>query len=361
MSRVTIVPMGPQHPALLEPIHLKLSTHEERVEDVEIHIGYNHRGMERIMENDFKKNVHISERVCGICSHQHSTAYCQALEAMMGVVIPPRARFIRTIMTELQRMHSHLLIIGLLADAIGYEHLFMQCWRDREIVMDVVQNISGNRVHYGMNMVGGVRRDIGYDEVKELGRALDALEVRFEDLDRILRRDRTFLSRTRGVGVLSREEAIAQGAVGPVARASDIPVDIRTTLAHPYAAYPLLSFTPVLEEDGDVWSRTIVRMQELFQSADIIRQCDGMMRDGHVHERLKGKPDGEAFSRVEAPRGELVYYVRGVGDEVLDRVKIRTPTFANIPSLRPMLLGADLADVPGIVASIDPCICCMDR
>lgn len=361
MKRITVVPLGPQHPALLEPIHLKLSTHEEVVEDVELHIGYNHRGIERIMENDFKKNVHISERVCGICSHQHSTAYCQALESIMDIVVPLRARFIRTIMSELQRIHSHMLIIGLLADAIGYEHLFMQCWRDREIVMDVIQDISGNRVHYSMNQVGGVRRDIDYDRVKNLGRALDALEERFKDLDRILRRDRTFLSRTKGIGVLECRDARLYGAVGPVARASDVPIDVRTTLAHEYAAYPLLRFTPVCEEDGDVWSRTIVRMGELFQSVDLIRQTIGQLRDGPIAERFKGKPDGEAFTRVEAPRGELVYYVKGVGTPVIDRVKIRTPTFMNIASLRSMLLQANLADVPGIVVSIDPCICCMDR
>jgi ech hydrogenase subunit E len=361
VSRMTVVPLGPQHPVLVEPIHLKLSTREEVVEDVEVHIGYNHRGMERLLENDWKKNTPVSERVCGICSHQHSTTYCQAVERIMGVEVPERALYIRTIMLELQRIHSHMLILGLLADAIGYENLFMQIWRDREIVMGLVERISGNRVHYAMNIVGGVRRDIDYDMDSDIIRGVEALEERFDDLDRILRTDGTWLSRTRGVGRLARNDALRLGAVGPVARGSDVPYDIRTTVAHPFAAYQMLQFHPILEEGTDVWSRAYVRMRELFQSADLVRQCIDGMRDGPIQAEVKGHPNGEAFSRVEASRGELVYYVKGLGRPELERVKIRTPTFANIPSLVPMLLGADLADVPPIVTSIDPCICCTDR
>jgi len=248
-----------------------------------------------------------------------------------------------------------------MADSMGYENLFMQIWRDREIVMGVIERITGNRVHYAMNTVGGVRRDIDYDMVQDIIKGTDALDERFVEMDRILRTDSTWLSRTRGVGKLSRQDALRLGAVGPVARGSDVPYDVRTTVAHPHAAYQMLHFHPILEEAGDTWARNYVRMRELRQSVDLIHQCIDSMRDGPILAEVKGNPNGEAFSRVEASRGELVYYVRGSGKPAMERVKIRTPTFANIPSLIPMLKGAGIADVPPIVTSIDPCICCTDR
>ena len=362
MARTTVVPIGPQHPVLVEPIHLRFEVEEEVVKGVTPVIGYNHRGIEKLMENDFKKNVFISERVCGICSHQHSTAYSQAVERVMGVTPPDRALLIRTIMFELNRIHSHLLIIGLEADAIGYENMFMQCWRDREIVMRLVEMVSGNRVHYSMNQPGGVRRDINDAQQREIEAGLKQLEERFADLEQIMRHDQTWNSRLKGIGLLSKKLAMDLGAVGPVARASGVDYDIRSTRAHPYAAYHMLkSFKPIVHEAGDTWTRMIVRMEELYVSAAIVRECISLMKPGPITAEVKGNPNGQAWSRVEASRGELVYFVKGVGKPVMDRVKIRTPTFANIPSLGPMLMGCQVADIPPIVTAIDPCICCTDR
>ncbi|MEM2838803.1 MAG: nickel-dependent hydrogenase large subunit [Thermoplasmata archaeon] len=361
-TRVSVVPLGAQHPVLPEPVALKLSLEEEKVVDVSITVGYCHRGIEKAAElNDFKQNVFLCGRVCGICSHHHTTTYSDVIETMMKIEVPERAKLIRTIVAELERLHSHTLILGLTADAMGYENLFMQTWRDREIVMDLFETISGNRVHYDINQIGGVRRDIGYDVVKKIEKGMDQLEERFKILAKSYLDDPTFKKRTKGVGVLSTAEAHTYGVVGPVARGSDVPEDIRASGDVNYAAYNILHFTPQVEEGGDIYSRTKVRVRETFQSIDLIRQAIGHMRDGPIAARVQGNPNGEALARVEAPRGELFYYAKGNNTKNLDRVKIRTPSYVNIPALKYMILGEEFAAVPVIIASIDPCLSCTDR
>jgi len=360
MARISVTPFGPQHPSLLEPIHIKLRLEEEKVVGADIVIGYNHRGLERAMELDFKKNIYLSERVCGICSFNHSTTYVQAIEQMAGLLVPTRARLIRTIMLELQRMTSHLLTLGHTAEVMGYENLFMQTWREREDVMRLIDRIAGNRVHYSMNTIGGIRKDISYDTTKDIEGTLSQLLPKLEEIRRVFARDSTFAKRTKRVGVLSRDAARRYGAVGPTARASDIPYDVRLSS---YAGYGVegIKFRPIHREEGDCYARTMVRADELFQSIDLIGQSIGLLRDEPVMVQLKGNPQGEAFSRVEAPRGELFYYVKAKGEIKLDRVKIRTPTFVNVQCLAEMIPNCQLADVPVITVSIDPCICCTDR
>ena len=361
-TRISVVPLGAQHPVLPEPVALKLSLEEEKVVDVGITLGYCHRGIEKAAElNDFKQNVFLCGRVCGICSHHHTTTYVDVIETMMNIEAPERARLIRTIYSELERLHSHTLILGLIADAMGYENLFMQTWRDREIVMDLFELMSGNRVHYDVNQIGGVRRDIGYDMVKKIDKGMDALEGKFKILSKSYLNDPTFKKRTKGIGILSKAEAHTYGVVGPTARGSDVPEDIRATGDPHYAAYNMLHFTPQVEEDGDIYSRVKVRVRECFQSIDLIRQTIGHMRDGPIAVRVQGKPNGEAVARVEAPRGELFYYAKGNNTNNLERVKIRTPSYVNIPALRYMIMGEEFAEVPVIIASIDPCLSCTDR
>ncbi|MFY9606274.1 MAG: nickel-dependent hydrogenase large subunit [Thermoplasmata archaeon] len=360
MASISITPFGPQHPSLLEPIHLKLRIEEEEVVGADIVIGYNHRGLERAMELDFKRNIFLSERVCGICSFHHSTTYVQAIEQMAGLQIPTRAKLIRTVMLELQRMTSHMLTIGHIAEVMGYENLFMQTWRERESVMSLIDRISGNRVHYSMNTIGGIRKDIGYDKTKDIESTLSQLLRKLEAIRKVFAKDSTFRKRTVGVGVLSRDAAVRYGAVGPTARASDVPYDVRLSS---YAGYGVegIRFRPIHREEGDCYARTMVRVEELFQSVDLIQQSIGLLRDEPVAIAFKGNPQGEAFSRVEAPRGELFYYVKAKGEVKLDRVKIRTPTFVNVQCLAEMIPHCQLADVPVIAVSIDPCICCTDR
>src|SRR5512137_296905 len=234
MPTISVTPFGPQHPSLLEPIHLKLKLEEEKVVGADIVIGYNHRGLERALEIDYKRNVYLSERVCGICSFHHSTVYVQAIESIMGLEVPKRVRLIRTVMLELQRMTSHLLSLGHISEVMGFENLFMQTWRERESVMSLIDKIAGNRVHYSMNTIGGIRKDVQYDQTKEIENVLNQLVPKIEVIRRVFARDSTFRKRTKGIGVLSKDAAVRYGAVGPTARASDVPYDVRLSS---YAGY----------------------------------------------------------------------------------------------------------------------------
>ncbi len=360
MPKTSVIPFGPQHPAFLEPLHLRLRIEEETVVGAEPSLGYNHRGMEYALEKDWKRNFFLSERICGICSFHHSTAYSQAMESMTGIEVPERARLIRTIMLEVQRITSHTLALGHMAEAMGYENLFMYFFREREEFMRVANEISGNRVHYSMNWLGGVRRDISSAQASSLEKKMDAAQGRLEELARVVRKDPTWLKRTKGVGTLSKPQAETWAVVGPVARASGLSYDVRLS---GNAAYAMdgIGFKPIWREEGDTWARCMVRMDETLQSLDLIRQALVLLRDGPIEAKFKGNPSGEGLSRDEAPRGELMYWVKARGTSALERVKVRTPAFVNIPPLVEMLMGEQFANVPVIVVSVDPCICCTDR
>lgn len=360
MSKPSVIPFGPQHSSFLEPLHLRLDLDEERVAGVQLSLGYNHRGMEYAMEKDWKSNFFLTERVCGICSFHHSTTYSQALEAIAGLQPSERALLIRTIMLELQRVTSHTLALGHIAEALGYENLFMQFFREREEFMRLVNLISGNRVHYSMNWLGGVRRDIDPPMAKQVSLKLQEMLPKLQELAGVVRKDSTWRKRTVGKGVLSKRQAADWCVVGPVARASGLPYDVRQS---GNAAYGLdgIGFRPIWREEGDVWARCMVRMDETLQAVEIVQRCLAKLGEGPLQAAFKGHPAGEGFSRDEAPRGELMYWVRAKGVPGLDRVRVRTPAFVNIPPLAEMLPGCEFADVPAIVVSVDPCICCTDR
>ncbi len=355
MSRTTLIPFGPQHPAFLEPLNLSLKLSEETVIGAEINYGYNHRGLEKALTSDFRRSIYMCERVCGICSFFHSTAYCQSLESLFQAEVPERARYIRTIMMESQRLTSHLLALGHTAEAIGYESLFMQLFRERESIMRMVNDISGNRVHYSMNTIGGVRRDISAEQQADVITKLDDLEVRFQELAEIFEKDPTIRARTVGKGVLTEEMARNYGVVGPVARASGLAQDLRDTYSQG------LNFHLVVREEGDAYARSMVRVEEVLRSIDLIRQTVSELPGGPLQAPVKGNPRGEAFTRLEAPRGELLYYVKAKGTADLERIKIKTPAFVNVAALSAMVPGCEMADIPVITVSVDPCICCTER
>lgn len=359
MSQRTIIPFGPQHPVFPEPLQLRLVMDDEKVIEALPAIGYIHRGLEKLAEQkDYVQDVYLIERVCGICSFIHTQAYCQGIEEMMGVQVPPRAKFLRVIWAELHRMHSHLLWLGLLADSFGFENLFMQCWRIRERVVDLMEQTAGARILLGACCIGGVRRDIPSEMLQKVSLTLQELR---KDLDQVVApvpEDPTVGRRLRGVGVLPKAQAEKLGAVGPVAKASGVEFDHRT---RGYAAYGELDFLPITASEGDCHARLKVRVGELYQSLDLIRQAVGKMPDSSISVPVKGNPTGEVVSRVEQPRGEVVYYLKGSGAKNLERLRIRTPTFANIPALLHMLPGCQLADVPVITLCIDPCMSCTER
>jgi Ni,Fe-hydrogenase III large subunit len=355
----TVIPFGPQHPVLPEPLHLKLVMQDEKIVEAIPAIGYVHRGLEKLTElKEFTQNVYVVERICGICSCMHALAYCQGIESLMNIQVPDRAKFLRVIWAELHRIHSHLLWLGLLADAFGFESLFMQVWRNREKVMDIMEETAGGRVIISVNTIGGTRRDLSKDALVKIKVILDEIEQDMKHVEATFLNDYTVKHRLVGVGILSKEEAYKLGTVGPMARASGINMDFRTT---GYQAYGDLDFEPVTHTDGDCYARTVVRLKEVYQSIDLIHQAIAKLPDGEISVPFKGNPTGEVISRVEQPRGEALYYLRGNGTKNLERMRVRTPTFANIPSLLKMLPGSELADVPVLILTIDPCISCTER
>jgi Ni,Fe-hydrogenase III large subunit len=360
MSEKGTIPFGPQHPVLPEPIHLKLVVEDEKVIEAYPAFGFVHRGLETLAQKkDFNQMVYVVERVCGICSCMHGQDYCEAIEELMGVQVPVRAEYLRTIWAELHRIHSHLLWLGLFADAFGFENLFMQTWKIREKIMDILEATSGNRVIISVNIVGGVRKDINSEQAKWILKELDDVEEQLKDINDVVMNNYTVKERTVGIGVLTKEEAYELGATGPMAKGSGVDLDLRTT---GYAAYKYLDFEPIVEKDGDSYARNLVRMREIFQSIDLIRQALSKMPEGDINVPVKGNPPaGEVISRLEQSRGEVVYYIKSNGTKFLDRLRIRTPTFANIPALLKILPGSQLQDVPVLILTIDPCISCTER
>jgi ech hydrogenase subunit E len=353
------IPFGPQHPVLPEPIHLKLTVEDEVIREAIPALGYVHRGLEKLAEiRDFHQMIQVVERVCGICSMMHAMCYAQCIEQLMGIEIPPRAHYLRIVWAELHRIHSHLLWLGLFADAFGFESLFMQIWKIRERIMDLQEATAGNRVIVSVNVIGGLRRDLSLDQQQMISRNLAEVEGELKRLESTLLEDYTVQKRTRGKGVVAADKALELGCVGPTLRGSGVAQDMRLL---GYAAYGDLAFEPVVEQEGDCYARCKVRYREVFQSIDLIRQALAGMPAGEISAKVKGRPEGEGVARVEQPRGEVFYYIKAGGGKFLDRVRIRTPTFANIPVLVAMLPGMYLSDVPVIVLSIDPCISCTER
>jgi ech hydrogenase subunit E len=234
----------------------------------------------------------------------------------------------------------------------------MQSWKIREQILDIFEETTGGRVIFSVCDIGGVRKDISAETLKKIAGILTQVEKELKEITEVFINDASVKSRTIGVGVLSKQAAFDLGAVGPMARASGIEIDMRT---QGYAAYGKLNFQPIVEKKGDCYARTSVRIGELFQSIDLIKQCIELIPEGDIKVKVTGNPSGEYFTRIEQPRGEVVYYAKGNGTKYLDRVRVRTPTFANIPALFETLKGCALADVPILILTIDPCISCTER
>ncbi|MBN1584020.1 MAG: nickel-dependent hydrogenase large subunit [Anaerolineae bacterium] len=356
-----IIPIGPQHPLLKEPLSFLLTVEGERIVSSTIRLGYVHRGIERLCQDrSYLQNVHLMERVCGICSHVHTTVYCQGIEALLGLQVPPRGLYLRTLLCELERIHSHLLWLGVLAENIGFTTIFMYAWRDREVVLDIMEELSGGRVTHAVNVIGGVRIDIDVDQSRTILLQLDELGKQIEQFLDMIEHERTFQARTQHIGYLSPEQIRRACVVGPVARASGIDVDLRRDA--PYAVYDRLNFEVVTNDKGDVWARTLVRTQEMVQSLRLCRQLMNELPGGPTMVRAPRRvPPGEVISRAEAPRGELFYYICSDGSDKPARIKIRTPTIPSLSTLPEQLRGVNTADVSAVLSGVDLCIACADR
>ena len=355
------IPIGPQHPALKEPISLRMTVEGEVIKGVDIRLGYNHRGMEKLAEEkSWIQNIYLTERICGICSHSHSTCYVQGVEKLMEIEPPRRGLYLRYLVSELERIHSHLLWLGVAGHEAGFDSFFMYTWRDREVVMDLLEMISGNRVHYAINTLGGVRRDIDEAQRQKILDGVAVLRARSEYYFKIGANEPTFVGRLAGVGPLTKQEAIDNCAVGPVARASGIARDVRKD--DPHAFYDEAPFDVCTADSCDVLGRTVVRIKELFECYRIIEFILKNLPAGPVAVRAprRAKPN-EVVSRYEAPRGENIHYLVSNGTEKPERLKVRAPTLANYPATVVMLRQGFIADIPLFFAAIDPCICCAER
>ncbi len=368
------VPIGPVHPALKEPVMFTFQMEGEVVKSVDFAPGNTHRGIEWMgMRRNPVQIVHLTDRICGICGIVHSLSFARAVEQIAEIEVPPRADYIRTIMHELERIQSHLLWAGVAAHELGFDSLFYLAWRVREQSMDLIENITGNRVNYAIVQIGGVRRDISDDQRPLIEQGLAYYRGLLAQMKNVFLNDSTIRMRCRDHGLLTYRDAQLLCAIGPTARASGVAMDVRHD--YPYCAYGDLDVHPILPPQesggpkGDVYDRIIVRLLEIAQSIDIIQQCLDTMPAGEILWEKKmpkllltlKKAQGEAIGRVEAPRGECMHYVRMDGNDAPATWKVKASSYSNLMSWIPMLKGEQLADIPIIVASIDPCMSCTDR
>ncbi len=363
MSKPTIIPIGPYHPLQEEPELFKLYCDGEIVRDIKWETGYNHRGIEKLSESKtFDQVFFLVERVCGICSTSHPFAFANCMEEIAGVEVPDRAKYIRTIIGEMERIHSHLLWVGLAGHFLGYNTVFMWSWKYREPVLDLFEMITGNRNSYAMFKIGGVRRDIPDNMIPVIQKELDALKLKLNLLTGAVMDDPVIHARTKGVGILTREDIIDFAAVGPTARASGVAIDVRKD--DPYAAYPLVNWKVITSEAGDVFAKTEVRLLEMYESVSIIEQCLEKLKkekEGGIDVRVKNVPEGIGTGRAEAPRGEVFHFVMTDGGYTPVRHKIRAPSYVNIATFKKSCVGQSISDATISLAAVDPCYCCTER
>ncbi len=356
----SIIPIGPFHPLQDEPENFLLTVEGETVVDIDVNIGYIHKGIELLaQQKTYDQVVFLVERICGICSITHTVCFCNAVEDLLQIEIPPRAKYIRTILGELERIHSHLLWMGLAGHFIGYNTVFMWTWKYREPILDMMEFLTGNRQSCGMLQVGGIRRDMDDDKFPQLLKTLDELEPKVDMLAKAVQDDPVLKARLKGVGTLSKKDAIDYCVVGPTARASGVDIDVRRD--DPYAAYPELDWNVVVMNDGDVYTKFLVRVVETLESIKILRQAVHKMPKGELKTKIKEIPPGEGIGRYEAPRGEDIHYVRSNGSNFPERLKVRAPSFNNIPSFYASCINQQIADVTITLAAVDPCYSCTER
>jgi len=359
MSRKTInIPLGAQHISLLEPVRFKFECENEKIVGVDSDVGFVHRGVERACTTKFKFDAvgYVVARICGLCAITHSLAYTVAAENLLGAQVTAKAAYLRTLLLELDRIHSHMLCLSHTCENAGFEAMFMQIMGDRELVMEIQELISGNRVQFDYICIGGVNRDITAELGKKILENLTLVEKKVREYKDEFLNNWSLSLKFRGVGALSLENAYRFNAIGPLARAAGLQTDVRNEMS--YLPYKEIGFVMQMQESGDIHARNMVRLDEIQNSIEMCRNIVNGLPEGEIITKIKGKPQGETIVRYEAPRGELMYYVKGNGSAMLDRVRIKTPTFSSIPAFSEIFLGQEYADAPAILASFDPCLSC---
>jgi ech hydrogenase subunit E len=362
MGKQYEIPVGAQHISLLEPLHFKFTTENEKIVDIDANVFYVHRGIEKACCSKFKfrQVSFVVGRVCGLCSISHTTAYSQVAEKLVKIEIPMRAKYLRILVIELDRIHSHLLCLSHVAENSGFEALFMKTMQYREAFMEMLEAVCGNRVQFDYSIVGGVARDLKPEVAQMILKGMKNFERELKELVNIYQNNWTLSLKNKGAGALTREEAMRLNVVGPFARAAGLAIDVRNE-TEDLLPWKEVGFKLITETGGDVYSRNIVRLREIDNSMEIIRNVIAGLPEGALVTETKAFPDGEAVVRLEAPRGELFYYAKGNKTQILERLKIKAPTFSNIPGMVQGFRENEYGSVPAIIASYDPCLSCTAR
>lgn len=355
------IPIGPQSPMMKEPICIRLKLEGNKIQDAWLKMGYIHRGIEKLIETkNLNQALYSVEKICGICSYAHSGCFTLAMEKLLNIQPSQKVRFIRMIIAELERIHSHLLWFGFAMHEIGFETMFNFAMREREYVLECFEKLTGNRVHHGISKLGGVRYDFGLDDKDFVFERLLKIKEMVCFYMKTVESNNVVLSRLKGAGEINVNIAKRFSLVGPIARACGMKLDVRKDA--PYEAYNAVDFNIVSETDGDAFARMMVRLREIIESIAIVRQCFDKLGSEQIA-KFEHNPvlsDCETFARVEAPRGENFHFYK-IKNNMIVRAKIRTPTFASISVLTQLLRNREIGDVPVIVSSLDPCFGCMER
>lgn len=358
MKKTINIPLGSQHISLLEPVRFKFECENEKIIGVDADVGFVHRGIERACTTKFKFDGigYVVARICGLCAITHTMSYTAAIEKLLGGEVTQKAKYLRILLLELDRIHSHMLCLSHTCENAGFEAMFMRIMGDREAVMEIQELLTGSRVQFDYISIGGVNRDLDVVIAKEIVKKLEIVKEKVLGYMDEFTNNWSLSLKFQGIGALSLEEAFRFNAIGPLARASGLKTDVRNEID--YLPFDEVGFKMQTHTDGDINARNIVRLNEIINSIDMCNNILGGLPEGDIFTKLKGKPKGEALVRFEAPRGELMYYVKGNGTAMLDRVRIKTPTFACIPAFSHIFLGEDYADAPATLASFDPCLSC---
>jgi len=376
-SEPFVVNVGPQHPSTHGVFRLRLTLDGEKILDADMVMGYLHRSMEKLAEErTYTQNIPFTDRTDYLAAMTGNLAYVMAVEKLMEIEVPERAQWLRTIMAELQRIASHAMAVGIFANDCGaWQTPVMHMFRDREKILDLFEMACGARLTLNYMRIGGVSKDIPDEWLPQAHRLLKDLPKRFAEYEDLLLNNEIIVARSRGVGVLTADQAMAYSVSGPMLRASGVAWDIRK--ADPYAAYDKLDFDIAVGTNGDVYDRFVVRLAELRQSLHMLEQALDMMPAGPVHERIGTStvqpwgqavaplafrpPVGETYARIESPRGELGYYIVSDGGPAPFRFHIRSPSFINLTPLKLMSVGSTVADAIVILGSIDIVVGEVDR
>jgi NADH-quinone oxidoreductase subunit D len=359
-----VINMGPQHPSTHGVLRLVLRLDGERVVDADIVIGYLHRGIEKLTESrDWTQIILLTDRMDYVAAATNNLGYCETVEKLMQIEVPRRARYIRTILAELQRIASHLVWLGTHAMDIGAVTVFLYCLRERELVLDLFEEYCGARLTYNAMRIGGLPLDIppGWD--RKVRALCDIVDEKVPEYEQLLTQNRIWLERTRGVGVIPAADAIAMGFSGPPLRGSGVLRDVRKD--EPYAAYDEFEFDVPIGAAGDTYDRYLVRLEEFRQSTRIIRQALDGLPEGPVMgkvPRLIKPPAGETYHAIEAPKGELGFFIVSDGKSLSPyRLRVRPPSFCNLQVLPRLIRGHLVADVVALIGTIDIVLGEVDR